>query len=416
MVTSPPMRKLALLLPLYFGCGDNISPAMPDAPATPDAPPPFMQAPHDPPPQVSSAGGSVLDAPKVQPIFYTGDASQAQIEQLLQGLPGSSYWKTTTTEYGVGDLVLLPSIVSTDMPPTTDEALQAALLAEFPTWDPETIYTVFLPDGVVLSAGGSKSCQSFGGYHDEALAQTGMGSGSGSGSGSGGPPPGPGLVYALVPHCPGAVQPLDEVTLATSHELIEASTDPHPQTAPAFLRVDADHFIWGRTPGGELGDMCEYVQTAGQRLIGDFMVQRTWSNASAAAGHDPCVPALSSPYVGAAPELQDVTVMSHGQMITTKAIPVAPGASVTIPVDVFSDAPTGVFEVRVEDVKALQGGTPDLTFSLDKPVGANGDKLMLTITRAASATSTRGSEFVITARANNLGQSMWWAYSTVATM
>ena len=163
--------------------------------------------------------------------------------------------------------------------------------------------------------------------------------------------------------------------------------------------------------------MCEYVQAADQRLVGNFMVQRTWSNGSAAAGHDPCVPALTTqPYVGAAPELQDVAVMQRGQTIMTKAIPIALGTSQTIELDLFSDGPGQDFTVKVEDVKVLLGeGTPDLTFSFDKTIGHNGDKLKLTITRGMTATSSRGSEFVvIEARYDDIVTGLWWGYSTVA--
>ena len=108
--------------------------------------------------------------------------------------------------------------------------------------------------------------------------------------------------------------------------------------------------------------------------------------------------------------------MQHGQTIMTKAIPIAPGASQTIALDLFGDGPGQDFTVKVEDVKVLLGeGTPDLTFSLDNTVGHNGDKLMLTITRGMTATSSRGSEFVSSRPATtDIVTGLWWGYSTVA--
>ena len=84
-----------------------------------------------------------------------------------------------------------PTIVTTDPPPTTDDALQAWLEDHLappvpaPGWiapDPNTLYIVFLPAGVTLTAGMDTSCVTFGGYHDETAQSH--------------------IVYALVPRCP----------------------------------------------------------------------------------------------------------------------------------------------------------------------------------------------------------------------
>ena len=101
---------------LMFGCGDNLAVT---ADAMPDGPPAFAEATHDTAPTVVSGGGTVLAAPKVQPNFYMGDSDmQAQVEQFVGELGASSYWATETSEYGVGAIAALPTIVSTDTPPT----------------------------------------------------------------------------------------------------------------------------------------------------------------------------------------------------------------------------------------------------------------------------------------------------------
>src|SRR5690348_2621144 len=153
--------KFLVVLATLAGCGDNLHPQ-----ETPDAAPPdaFAEASHAAPPQVVKGSGDVLAAPTVVPIFFANDPSQATIEQFLGQLAASSYWSATTSEYGIGAITIAPSIVSQDTPPTTDTDLETWLTTNYPTPDPSTIYTVFLPPGVTLLQGTAKSCIAFGGY------------------------------------------------------------------------------------------------------------------------------------------------------------------------------------------------------------------------------------------------------------
>ena len=376
------MKLAAVLVTLLFACGDNLHPqeAPPDA-ALPDA---WGEAPHAAPPQVVDNGGPVLATPKVQPIFYTGDAAQPTIEQFLGLLAPSSYWTTVVGEYGVGPLTIATSMVATDTPPTTDTDLETWLEAHV-TPDASTIYTVFLPAGVTLTDGGAASCVAFGGYHGETQN---------------------GTIYALIPRCDSTG--LDETTGATSHELVEAATDPHPFTADAYDRLDTNYYVMNRTPGGELGDMCEYVDTAFGKLLGDFVVQRTWSNASAAAGHDPCVPATRT-YVGAAPNMPEMlTVTTRAGTVMTPGVTVNMGESKTIEVDLFSDADSSDFQVAAVDAASLNGSrVQNFQFTWDKNSGHNGDKLMLTIKRLTAGTK-RGNEILIKTIQGNQSVSLWW--------
>ncbi|MCE9573476.1 MAG: hypothetical protein K8W52_09980 [Deltaproteobacteria bacterium] len=401
-MTRRSLVSTALFLSLALAaCGDNlaaIDPA-PDAglPGTPDAPT-FTPAPHPAAPQVIGAGGPVLATPVVVPIFFTGDGDfQAETEKFLGQLATSDYWHATTSEYGVGPLTIKPTIVSTDPVPTTDSGLQAWIEtmtdgthAGWPVADANTIFAVFLPKGAIVSEGGSTSCVDYGAYHNEGMTASGQA-----------------VIYALMPRCGGA-SVLDNLTVSTSHELVEAATDPLPFTAPAFVELDAEHYVWGQTPGGELGDMCEYVAAAPQRLVGLYQVQRSWSNASAAAGHDPCVPAMTTPYLGVAPVLdEDIMLMTRDGAITTKGVAIPVSTSKTIEVDLFSDGPTGDWTVEAVDVaSALRGQAAQLTFAWDKTTGHNGDKLMLTITHAVSG--RRGSEFYVSASDGTKTQSLWF--------
>lgn len=377
----------------------------PDAPPPPpvDAPPPpFMEALPSSLPQLVNAGGAVLATPKVQAIFFANDATvQAQIDDFETQLAGSTYWSTAAGEYGVGALTKLPTIVVTDTPPTTSQALEDLLNKHLTaagadwTYDPNTIYSVFLPDGVVVTDPSGTSCKDYDAYHDEDTATAGKP-----------------ILYALMPRCTGQGPVLDELTESASHEWLEASTDPHVETTPAYGQADADHAVWGYVPGAEVGDYCEYLDAAYQQLVGTYKVQRTWSNASAMAGHDPCVPVLTTPYASAAPVMTDTVTINDGQSTTmTKGVKVALNQSVTIPVQLYSDAPTQDFTVDALDIdSAFGGGSPELTFSWDKTTGHNGDTLHLTITRKANGTQLAGSEIAIETKVGSTATNLWWAF------
>lgn len=377
--------------------------------AAPDAAPhvmvdaPFVTAGHPTPPQAVSGGGPVQTAPTIIPVFFAGDsAMQGQIEPYLATLAASDYWPTATSEYGVGAMTVMPTIVSSDTPPTSDNDLQAWLSANtdgtHPGWPTSpginTTFAVYLPAGVTLGTPFGTSCMAFGGYHDETSDATG----------------GP-LVYALMPRCSDS---LDGLSSVTSHELVEASTDPLPFSMGAWQDTDNADAVWMMVPGGELGDMCEYVHAAEQRIVGNYVVQRTWSNRSAAAGHDPCVPVMSTPYLTATPLLTDNLMIDLGPpqgMVATNGIQVAMGMSKTIEVDLWSDGPVADWTVKAIDVASgLAGGPPELTLTLDQATGNNGDKLHLTITRVKQGTVGGGSEFVLSSRVDNASVSLWWGY------
>ena len=376
------------------GNGNTGVDAAPTIDAAPDASSGFVEAPHGNVPQVVSIGGPVLTAPKVVPIFFTGDgAMQTQVEPYLAAIAGSPYWHATMSEYGIGDLALGASIVTTDPVPTTDTALESWIASNLDgthagwTYDPNTIFTVFLPSGAVLQTQFGQSCQAFGGYHSET-------------SNASGP-----ITYALLPRCGGS---LSSLTVATSHELVEAASDPLPFSNGAFQDMDPEHAVWASTPGAELGDMCEYVAAANAGMIGAFHVQRTWSNVSAAAGHDPCVPVLATPYQGAAPMLTDD--IDAGQGFITKGVIVPMGSPKTIDVALFSDAPTDDFSVHAVDGSQLFGGQSKLTFAFDKTTGHNGDVLHLTITRKTS--DPQGTVFLVVVGQQGMSTSIWWGLAS----
>jgi hypothetical protein len=352
-------------------------------------------AAHPPMPQVTGLGGPVLTHPRVVPILYSGDPLLSTIQTFLTNLTTASYWSGATSEYGVGPLEVAPAIVLGEAPPATidDSDIQTWIAshidsgdagaeagagdggAPWPEPDGNTIYTVFYPLETTVTLGGLESCTYFGGYHDELVY-------------SGGSTP-----YAVLPRCssfvllPGS-DTTDILTGAVSHELVEASTDPFPISNPAYATADFDGSGWSEVMvGGELGDMCVLEPTSFTKPADvGFVVQRTWSNANASAGGDPCAPVPSGEvYFTAVPDLSDAE-MYPGQYLD--GISVAPGSSTTVTLHLFSDAPTaGPWTLTATE--AGQEGTqipPDpqhqLSLSLDKSTGKNGDVVKLTLTRS----------------------------------
>jgi hypothetical protein len=165
-------------------------------------------------------------------------------------------------------------------------------------------------------------------------------------------------------------------------------------------------------PGAENGDFCEYLDSAYIRGVGDFMVQRTWSNAAAKAGHDPCLPAPATPYIAAAPMFtESVPFDGYTGRVQTKAMELPVNMSKTIEIALFSDQPTDDYQVDVEDGAGMYGDPPELAFTWDKQAGKNGDKLHLTIQRLRTAGfGAPGSIFLLSTKTASGAVSQWWGY------
>jgi len=106
----------------------------------------------------------------------------------------------------------------------------------------------------------------------------------------------------------------------------------------------------------------------------DHVVQRTWSNAAAKAGHDPCVPApppSQKPYFNASPKNGDVVTLAVGK-------------TTTIVVDAFSDGPLASWETGVQEVTQAIGGTNVLEISMMEQTLSNGQQGHISVTLKAT--------------------------------
>lgn len=163
-----------------------------------------------------------------------------------------------------------------------------------------------------------------------------------------------------------------------------------PTDNPAYISVDPDHLAWELLSGPEVADMCAANPDAFYMPPGiTTFVQHVWSNAAAAAGHDPCQPNGTTPYFNSAPVMTDTVQIPNSVFgpLETKGVKIPIGSSAKIEVDLYSDGPTsGPWAVSALNLSSIFFGAanPALSFSFDKPTGQNGDKLYLTIKSLAA--------------------------------
>ena len=404
------------------------------ADAAPDvdngAPSTHYPAPHPPLPVLTNAKhGPVLALPKVYLVFYPSYPYETALQTYAAAIGPSTYWPAVTSEYGIGQIAYggtidLTSqtppgnISSTDIQTWVGSEIQSGA---FGTPDPEAIYTIVYPQSTVITQpnpvssllGPVVSCSAFGGYHDNVAVTLADGGAAQN------------FAYAVIPTCSTVV---DDLTAVMSHEWVEASTDPLPTAtglftlsggpSSAFFNVDANHVIWAVTAsGGEAGDLCQpegndiYITPTD---IGNT-VQRTWSNVSAQASHDPCVPApTGSAFFDSAPVLTEMVTFtsSFTGTIVTQGVTIPMGTSKTIEVDLFSDGDTGgPWTVQADDVLYKHYGSTGfvsntLSFKWDRTQGVNGEKLHLTITVIAASLAGNGHAFMITSTLGSR-QTVW---------
>jgi hypothetical protein len=210
-------------------------------------------------------GGVLISSAKVFAIFWGQTWAEAADAKALVAAMNKFFSDILVSplidqlsEYNVsgqtiGHGTLIGSKVITTGAPSssiTDSAVQKALKnwivsGMVPANDSNTIYFIFLESGIVSVMGGSRSCQSYCGYHNNAGN----------------------IYYAVMPYpgcvgCLGGLTILNAMTATSSHELCEAITDPVPGTG------------WYDDTHGEIGDICawQFKQIAG------YTVQLEWSN------------------------------------------------------------------------------------------------------------------------------------------
>lgn len=388
------------------------TPVDPAPVATPPAEPPAPAVDHGAPSDVYPAfapamgqldnhGGSVLKNPVIVTVTWAADDKADELETLGDTVGAGQYWKDVTSEYGSGAAVSGDAnhVRITDAPAASmsDQELNAFVAASLtkaenawpiPTGD--AVYILYLPRTTQLLLQGKSACaQGVGGYHDSTVVN------------------GKPTAYAIVPRCGSS---FDNVTLAASHELAEAATDPYPRSRPAWSGFREDDLAWDffQQFQSENGDACEFYRDSdlgpGESDV-PFTVQRQWSNASGKAGHDPCVPAFkNTKYFNVTPlGMEDIDVdltPLGGGLATTKGFKVEVGDTRQIPLGFYSDGPLGEWAL-----KAINGGiaggrsSGGVDLTLDVASGQNGQKAYLTVTVNAAGKTNAELITVVSTRA-----------------
>jgi hypothetical protein len=179
-------------------------------------------------------------------------------------------------------------------------------------------------------------------------------------------------------------------TATASHELVEVATNPEASTA-GYAVFDPKQFAWTLLAGRatELADACEYDYDAFFRQKEpsfDYQVQRTWSNAAALAGKNPCVPANPEPYFNVAARDRETFKPDAKLQPTSGAVEgyeIAKGDQKVITLDLYSTGPTDDWTLTaVEGNAQIPAAWTDkghLDLSLDGTLGRNGNHVALTV-------------------------------------
>ncbi len=343
-------------------------------------------------PMLQNNGGNVLTAPVIVTITFPGDTNAANYEDFGDKIGATDYWKQITAEYGISPAVSGASNharMTDPLPATVNVTRGTDDLASWLTThlaDPakyglpvptdNSIYVIYVDPKSKFLYQGTEICSSgVGGYHTSVKIG------------------GKEVAYAILPQCDRGGGILSETTLSSSHEIAEATLDPNPQTSspgPGWTDVDDAHLAWDffMQFNVENGDLCEVYQDYAYRPTTEagftYSVQRQWSNASAKAGHNPCVPVTKVPYFNVstiAPEdiVLDLSKFGSGK-VKTKGYSIAVGESKTFQVGFYSDA-----KIDPWTLKSIEGGpfsttkTHNLDITIDKTSGTNGEIANVTV-------------------------------------
>ena len=145
----------------------------------------------------------------------------------------------------------------------TDRAVQAELRTQIaaghlPAADQNTLYMVYFPSYVTITAGKDVSCATFAAYHSASPATVGGN-----------------IFYGVMPDCGLGFAAL---TISSSHEFAEALTDaiPTPGSHPAYPQA------WNTKNGYEIADLCEGTRSSLTVGAKRYAVQQVFLNTTKA--------------------------------------------------------------------------------------------------------------------------------------
>jgi hypothetical protein len=231
-------------------------------------------------PQMPNNGGPLLVQPQLVTMTFDDDPDGDTMQAFADWIVTSDWLTTVGGEYGIGPgtnqhihmSAVNAAVTDTDIRNWLVANIQSGFLPPPGDASAPTLYVWMLGPGARMTDPGGWCT---GGYHDEMTIGSQQ------------------VAYAVVPTCPHdqvhALTPAQYRQGRASHELIEAFTDPFPESAPGIRFIDSSQ-LWSSTYG-EVGDVCVWNYLPFTAPGGaTFYAQRSWSNAAAALGGDPCVP------------------------------------------------------------------------------------------------------------------------------
>ena len=215
--------------------------AGPDAEQDPNVYP----AVHQPIAQVDNLGGPVLDHAKLVTVTFRGDAMRDAFRTYTHEILTSVWWRKTIGTFGFadgangGDFELDDTVSGRTITDADFQAYarQQITLGKLPIPDRQTLFMFYVPRSTTLDAQGQLTCRDNGGYHGSFVMALGGGDG---GVGDGGGTTTVDVAYAIIPRCYGSFQ---DATIAASHEIAEAATEPTPADSPTYYLVSNDAWI-----------------------------------------------------------------------------------------------------------------------------------------------------------------------------
>ncbi len=341
----------------------------------------FQPGPHEPFLQVPNQGGPRLEHPALVTITFAGETRHTDFEQYAQWLVGSNWLTTVGSEYGIGAGTVGGTVQLTDSAPTTPitsadvETYLATGITNGTIPTPaggfaNALFLIYYPSTANITTtfvGGimKQNCTDWAAYHGEAHTM------------------GLDFSYAVVADCNTTGQMLtneQEMEMAASHEIIEAATDAFPITHPAYQLVADPTSAWFSffQFEVEIGDLCEIPAIAATET--GHVAQRIWSNASAAAGNDPCIPTDPTvPYFN-----------TSASPATT--VHLAPGASQQLELQGWSVAPVANWAISAA-VLTPSAFSPMIAFGPTEM--NNGATSTMTITVPANATAGTSVQIIL---------------------
>ena len=250
--------------------------------------------------QVLYYGGPVISNVRVYAVFW-GSSVDADVQHKIGGFYAATVNSThmdwlseyntdikavdgrpgTNQSFGRGsfgrEITIIPTHTSKNL---DDKDIQAEIDLQvannvLPTPDGNTLFMIHFPPSVNITIEGMTSCQNFCAYHYGFKSQT-LGN----------------VFYGVIPdfktgacsfNCGFSQEAFDSTTIISSHELLEAMTDPFPTPGsnPAYPQA------WNTTSGDEIGDLCAVSSTPLKVQNMTYLLQKEYSNAAGSCASGP---------------------------------------------------------------------------------------------------------------------------------